>query len=80
MESTSWSLRLAFALAIASLIWAAAIAMTAPTSVVAGRAGHPMPDAAIARSGRGVRFANGGESFETGASRPSLRRGNQSSP
>ena len=48
MESASWSLRLAFALAVASLIWAGAIALT--NRVVAGRAGHPTPDAAIARS------------------------------
>ena len=48
MESTSWSLRLAFALAVASLIWAGAVALS--DRFVAGRAGHPTPDAAIARS------------------------------
>lgn len=48
MESTSWSLRLAFALAVASLIWAGAVALT--NRVVPGRAGHPTPEAAIARS------------------------------
>ena len=48
MESASWSLRLALAIMIASLIWAGAIALT--NRVVAGRAGHPTPDVAIARS------------------------------
>ena len=47
MESTSWSLRLAFALAVASLLWAGAITLT--NRVVAGRAGHTTPDVAIDR-------------------------------
>jgi hypothetical protein len=46
MESASWSLRLALAIMIASLIWAGAIALT--NRVVAGRAGA-MPTDAIAR-------------------------------
>lgn len=50
MESASWSLRLAFALAVASLLWTAAIALTHHTRVVAGRAGHTTPDIAIVRS------------------------------
>ena len=49
MESTSWSLRLAFALIVASLIWAAAIALTPQTRVVAGRAGLATRDVAIPR-------------------------------
>jgi hypothetical protein len=49
MESTSWSLRLALALVVASLIWAAAIALTRQTRVVADRAGRATPDVAIPR-------------------------------
>ena len=51
MESASWSLRLAFALAVASLIWAGAIALA--DGLVAGRAGHATPDAVMVPAGSG---------------------------